>query len=94
MPHYNFHTEKELLNRVAAGDEKAFRDLFGRYYGQLYQYIFALIKSKQVSEELVMDVFLKIWLGRDLITQIEKFDAFLLYYKENHLSYAACKISF
>jgi RNA polymerase sigma factor (sigma-70 family) len=25
----------------------------------------------------VMDVFLKIWLGRDLITQIEKFDAFL-----------------
>src|SRR5690348_595428 len=77
MSHYNLHTEKELLNRVASGDEKAFRDLFGRYYGQLYQYIFGFIKSKQVSEELVMDVFLKIWLGRDLITQIEKFDAFL-----------------
>lgn len=77
MPHHNFHTEKELLTRVAAGDEKAFRDLFGKYYGQLYQYIFGFIKSKQVSEELVMDVFLKIWLGRDLITQIEKFDAFL-----------------
>jgi RNA polymerase sigma-70 factor (family 1) len=51
--------------------------LFASYYEQLYRYIFGFIKSKQVSEELVMDVFLKIWLGRDLIPQIEKFDAFL-----------------
>ncbi len=77
MAHPDFHTEKELLAQVSAGDEKAFKDLFATYYEQLYHYIFGFIKSKQVSEELVMDVFLKIWLGRDLITQIEKFDAFL-----------------
>jgi RNA polymerase sigma-70 factor (ECF subfamily) len=77
MAHHNFHTEKELLTRVSAGDEKAFQDLFAIYYEQLYHYIFGFIKSKQIAEELVMDVFLKIWLGRDLITQIEKFDAFL-----------------
>jgi len=77
MARNNFHTEKELLVQVSAGDEKAFKDLFARYYEQLYHYIFGFIKSKQVAEELVMDVFLKIWLGRDLITQIEKFDAFL-----------------
>lgn len=77
MARNNFHTEKELLAQVSAGDEKAFKDLFARYYEQLYHYIFGFIKSKQVTEELVMDVFLKIWLGRDLITQIEKFDAFL-----------------
>lgn len=77
MAHHNSHTEKELLVQVSEGDEKAFKDLFAIYYEQLYHYIFGFIKSKQVSEELVMDVFLKIWLGRDLITQIEKFDAFL-----------------
>jgi RNA polymerase sigma-70 factor (family 1) len=77
MAQNNFHTEKELLAQISAGDEKAFRALFASYYEQLYRYIFGFIKSKQVSEELVMDVFLKIWLGRDLISQIEKFDAFL-----------------
>lgn len=77
MAHHNSHTEKELLVQVSEGDEKAFKDLFAIYYEQLYHYIFGFIKSKQVSEEIVMDVFLKIWLGRDLITQIEKFDAFL-----------------
>jgi len=77
MAHQNFHIEKELLARVSAGDEQAFRDLFDSYYGQLYHYIFGFIKSKQVAEELVMDVFLKIWLGRDIIPQIHNFNAFL-----------------
>lgn len=73
----NFHTEKDLLMKIAEGHENAFRTLFEQYYEQLYNYIFGFIKSKQVTEELVMDVFLKIWLGKELIPQIEKFDAFL-----------------
>lgn len=77
MAHPNFQTEKELLTQVSEGDEKAFRNLFESYYEKLYQYIFGFIKSKQVSEELVMDVFLKIWLGRDIIPQIHSFNAFL-----------------
>ena len=77
MLHPNFHTEKELLTQVSAGDESAFQALFAGYYEQLYHYIFGFIKSKQVSEELVIDVFLKIWLGRDIIPQIHNFNAFL-----------------
>ncbi|MEO9021461.1 MAG: sigma-70 family RNA polymerase sigma factor [Ginsengibacter sp.] len=71
------HTEKELLAQIAEGDEKAFRVLFGGYYEQLFNYVFSFLKSRQITEELVMDVFLKIWLGRDIIPRIEKFDAFL-----------------
>ena len=77
MAQNNHHTEKELLAQIAEGDEKAFRTLFSDYYEQLFHYIFGFIKSRQIAEELVMDVFLKIWLGRDIISQIEKFDAFL-----------------
>ncbi len=72
----NLNTEKDLLIQVSNGDEKAFKDLFSCYYQKLF-YIFCFTKSKQVAEELVMDVFLKIWLGREIIPQIEKFDAFL-----------------
>lgn len=75
--HNDLHTEKELLMQIAGGNEKAFRMLFGDYYERLFNYIFSFIKSRQITEELVMDVFLKIWMGRDIIPQIEKFDAFL-----------------
>lgn len=77
MAHNNLYTEKELLMQISEGDEKAFRTVFSGYYEQLFNYIFGFIKSKQITEELVMDVFLKIWLGRDIVPQIEKFDAFL-----------------
>ena len=77
MEQNDFRAEKELLTEISDGNEKAFRTLFSGYYKQLFNYIFSFIKSRQIAEELVMDVFLKIWLGREIIPQIEKFDAFL-----------------
>ena len=71
------HNAYELQKQVALGDEQAFKALFDRYHHRLYQYIFKMVKSKNVAEELVMDVFLKLWLGRDLLADIENLDGFL-----------------
>jgi RNA polymerase sigma-70 factor (family 1) len=73
----DLHIEKELLIQISEGNEKAFSTLFSVYYEQLFNYIYGFIKSRQITEELVMDVFLKIWQGRDIIPEIVKFDAFL-----------------
>ena len=62
---------------ISKGDEKAFQSIFTSYYEQLFNYILSIVKSKQVAEELVMDVFLKIWLGKEIIPRIEKFNAFI-----------------
>ena len=70
-------TEKELLARIAIGSEESFKILFNNYNERLFYYISTIVKSPQVAEEIVMDVFLKIWLGKEIITQIENFDAFL-----------------
>ena len=70
-------TEKKLLTLISKGDEKAFQSIFTSYYEQLFNYILSIVKSKQVAEELVMDVFLKIWLGKEIIPRIEKFNAFI-----------------
>lgn len=69
--------EKNLLQLIADGDEQAFKNLFDKYRSRLFHYIARIVKSEQIAEELVMDVFLKIWVGRNLITQIENFDGFL-----------------
>lgn len=71
------HYQPVDLQEVAAGNEKAFKALFDQYRGRLFYYISRFIKSEQVAEELVLDVFMKIWTGRELISQINNFDAFL-----------------
>jgi RNA polymerase sigma-70 factor (ECF subfamily) len=69
--------EKRLLQLIATGDEQAFETLFEKYRGKLYTYLKGIVKSPEVSEEIVMDVFLKIWIGRKTATEIEQFDSFL-----------------
>ena len=73
----NLRNDRELLQLVAIGDEKAFKLLFDTYRKRLFNYITRFIKSEQVAEELVMDVFMKIWTGRELVTQINNLDGFL-----------------
>src|SRR5580692_11402697 len=53
-----------LLAAIARGDEKAFNALFARYRNRLYSYFVKCIKSTQAAEELVLDVFVKIWTAR------------------------------
>jgi len=72
----NFNAQL-LLRQIADRNEQAFRQLFDQYRDRLFQYIFSIVKSKEVTEELVMDVFLKLWLGKEVVNQIENFDAFL-----------------
>ena len=69
--------DQELLQELARDNEQAFKVLFDRYSKRLFSYISRFVKSDQVAEELVMDVFMKIWVGRELATQIKNFDSFL-----------------
>lgn len=73
----DFFDDKDLLQQITGGNEKAFKILFDTYSHRLFRYISGIVKSEQVAEELVLDVFMKIWLGKELIVQIENFDAFL-----------------
>jgi RNA polymerase sigma-70 factor (family 1) len=66
-----------LLAGLAGGDEKAFNTLFERYKDKLYNYLFKITKSSEVSEEIVIDIFVKIWVGRELMNHIQNLEHFL-----------------
>jgi RNA polymerase sigma-70 factor (family 1) len=70
------HNERELLRQIAQGDEQAFNTLFGLYREKLYYYLLKITKSAEISEELVIDIFLKLWLGRELTSKIEHPESF------------------
>ncbi len=71
------HNEKELLLLIAKGDESAFSQLFEHYKNRIYSIAFKLAKSKLTAEEIVQDVFLKIWLKRTDLFEIQNFSAYL-----------------
>jgi DNA-directed RNA polymerase specialized sigma24 family protein len=52
--------EKSLLALVAIGDRNAFLQLYTTYLNNLYRYIFQFTKSKQDTEEILQDIFIKI----------------------------------
>jgi RNA polymerase sigma-70 factor (family 1) len=65
------------LSRIKEGDEYFFNLIFEKYRNQLFSYLFKVTKSREVSEEYVLDIFLKLWHGREAITEIRHFEGFL-----------------
>lgn len=71
------HTDKTLLLQIADGDQRAFADLFHFWQGRLFGYIRKIVKSREVAEEVTMDVITKLWLNREMLRHVDQFDAFL-----------------
>ena len=67
------YNEEELLAFIANGDELAFTRVFDYYRDRIYSIAFKITHSTTVAEEIVQDVFLKIWLRRDHLIEIENF---------------------
>ena len=57
--------DEVLLQRVVAGDEQAFRELFGRYAAVAHALAFRLVRQAQVAEEIVQEAFLAVWRNPD-----------------------------
>jgi RNA polymerase sigma-70 factor (family 1) len=72
------HDEKALFRRMAGGDEKAFRQLFHHYNKILQPFVFKLTRSSQAAEEVLQEVFLKVWLNREKLAMAEDPKAYLI----------------
>lgn len=77
--------EYELLARIAKGDEKAFEAIFHHYRRRVYAYAYHLSGSSEQADELVQDVFLKVWLHRDKIPHVLRFDNWLFTIARNQV---------
>lgn len=83
---FSIEDEAPLLARVSNSDESAFRELLQKYHRQVYGYIIHLIGSREDAEEIVQDVFMKIWKSRSGLSEVKDFKAYLFVISRN-LSY-------
>ncbi len=71
------HIDKELLLRLKRGDVTAFQKIFDVFSENLFHFIFSYLKDSFESEEIVQDVFLRIWEMREDIDEEKSFRSFL-----------------
>ena len=77
MSTIDLHTEKELLLQVANGDEAAYKTLFTLYWDRIYSTALVFTKSREMSQDLAQDVFARIWIKRQKLKDVLRFDSFL-----------------
>jgi RNA polymerase sigma-70 factor (family 1) len=70
-------TDKDIFIRISKGDEKAFRYLFDQYKTRVYYFILRLVRSEEVAEELTQDVFMRIWISRHTLTEVDNPGSYL-----------------
>ncbi|WP_017260120.1 RNA polymerase sigma factor [Pedobacter arcticus] len=75
--------ETELLLKISKGDKRGFTILFEGYYKSLASYVFKLTESMELTEEIVQDVFIKVWVKRETLPEIRSFSNYLFILSKN-----------
>jgi RNA polymerase sigma-70 factor (ECF subfamily) len=70
-------SNSDLILLIQKDDQVAFYNLYERYCRRLYGFVFRYIKQKEDAEEIVQEVFVKIWESRNKIDAYSSLESFL-----------------
>lgn len=77
------YNEALLVNELIQGNKKAFRKLFDTYSNDLYKFSLSMVCSKVYAEEIVQDVFMKVWIKRESLNPELSFKSYLFTITQN-----------
>ncbi|TZF84874.1 RNA polymerase sigma-70 factor [Pedobacter sp. BS3] len=83
MALYPEFDEEQLLVLLQSGDKKSFEELYHRYKVRIYGNLVKLTKSEDLAEELLQEVFIKVWCKRETIDPQRSFRSYLFKIAEN-----------
>ena len=73
--------------------DAAFKRLFDSYKNRVYGYVLAIAHSPYAAEEITQEIFIKLWLCRDILHEVENLDGYIFTIARNrtlnHLRKAA-----
>jgi RNA polymerase sigma-70 factor (ECF subfamily) len=69
--------EKNIIKSIGQGDMDAFEVLFRTYYRDLCTYAFQYFRDKDTAEEIVQDLFYKLWEKKELLVIRSSIRAYL-----------------
>lgn len=74
---YGNFSDEQLLSLVKEDNMAAFEEIYNRYWAKLYAQAFKRLAVKETVEELLQDLFTKLWLNRAKITVESSLAAYL-----------------
>lgn len=82
---FNHISEQQLLLKVSQGDEVAFKELFDCYKDFVYSVTCRILKTTDNCEDVLQEVFLKIWKNRIKLADIQNFKGYLTTIASHHV---------
>lgn len=80
-----FSEQQELIHRVSQGDERAFREMYNQYQEKVYFLAWKLLNSETEAKDVLQEIFLKLWLNREKLADVERLAAYLNTIVRNHI---------
>lgn len=77
MPSIPTYNEAHLLQRLAVGEQDAFRQVFEQYWDQVYAVGLKISKSPELAKDLAQETFMKLWHQRAQLNAVTNFRAYL-----------------
>jgi RNA polymerase sigma-70 factor (family 1) len=75
---------RELISAIATkGDSAAYKELFLLYHKRLVSFSSTITHSKESAEEVVSDVFMKLWTNRKALAVVENFHLYIYIITKN-----------
>ncbi|MDO6429932.1 RNA polymerase sigma-70 factor [Flavitalea sp. BT771] len=74
---FTAYDEVAVLFAVSTGDQKAFAALFSRYKDRVYTIALTYTENSTIAEEIVQDVFMRVWKNRPKLKEINNFSSWI-----------------
>ncbi|WP_316808913.1 RNA polymerase sigma factor [Pedobacter agri] len=75
--------ERELFMKISEGDEDSFALFFNEHISNLESFVTRYTKSIESTQEVIQNSFVRLWLNRDKLADIENPKAYLYKYVTN-----------
>ncbi len=69
--------DKVLVEQIRDDDREAFEKLFRKYYSSLQRFLWGYVTNQQVAEDLVQEVFVRVWENRYALNPDKKIKTYL-----------------
>jgi len=76
---------EDIILKLKKEDKSALDELFGYYYTRLYHFSKSILKIENDIDDILQEVFVKIWLNRHKIGNPETFNAYIFTITKNEV---------
>jgi RNA polymerase sigma-70 factor (ECF subfamily) len=76
LQQYQNDSDQQLWNAIRQSDEKAFSELFNRYWSTAHRIAYSKVRSLETTQEIVQELFITLWDKRETL-MVQNMPAFI-----------------